>query len=126
MASTRAFWGLRLSATTKPRSRRTVRGRTRPLPARLESTTRTPRRRASTSASVSPGVVTPGGSDAAVRVRVAEHAEVRAPERLEPERRGLAHLACGLDLVVEEDEHAEPTRLLRSCNAHRIQEIEPG
>ena len=169
--------GVRLSATTKPRSRRTVRGSTRPLPARLDSTTSTPRRRACSSASPSAGVVTPGGSDAetiarapaatkasmaapsapaydvvistrgrsiaaahvelrggsvppgrlavdgdpTVGIRVAEHPEVGAAEGLQPERGSLGHLARGLDLVVEQDEHAEPARRRRSRHPHRVQ-----
>ena len=69
MARMRAFWGRRLSATTKPRSRSVVRGSTRPLPARLDSTTSTPCLRAWTRASFSAAVVTPGAIDATTIAR---------------------------------------------------------
>ena len=49
--------------------------------------------------------------DTAVGVGVAEHADVGAPEGLGPEGRRLGDLAGGLDLVVEDDEHAEAPRL---------------
>jgi hypothetical protein len=143
---------------------------------------RTPRRRASSSASVSAGVVTPGASaaetiarapaatkawiaapsapaydtrdvdarqvgapadielrvgrvashrppvdgDATVGIRVAQHPEVGAPEGLESQRGGLGDVARGLDLVVEEHQHAEPARLRRGGDAHGVQEVQRG
>ena len=86
-------------------------------------------RRPRTSNSVS-GRMTPRrpavDGDAAVGVGVAQHAEIRAPERLEAEGRGLGDLAGGLDLVVEDDEHAEPARLRRGGHADRAHEVHPG
>src|SRR5882672_5579295 len=66
----------------------------------------------------------PVDGDPTVRVGVAEHAEVRTAEGLEPERRRLRHLARSLDLVIEEHEHAETTSLGRSGHAYRVQEVE--
>ena len=182
MARMRAFWGRRLSAATKPRSRSVVRGSTRPLPgpARQHDQHAVP-------ACLEQGLVLRGGrhagrerrdddrpcagrdegidggavgagigvrdvdarqvsppphvelgirgmaprrpavdGDAAIGVGITQHAEVRAPERLESKGRGLGDLTGGLDLVVEDDEHAQPARLWRAGHADRAHEVHPG
>ena len=165
MASTRAFWGFRLSATTNPaRAARCGAGRAAPGPAREHDQDAAPARLLERLAlgrrrhargerrrddrpgarghegpdgrAVGAGVrrrdvharelgapahvelrrrrVAPHrpavDGDASVRVGVAEHADVRAAEGLEPEGGRLGDLAGGLDLVVQQHQHAEPAR----------------
>ena len=61
--------------------------------------------------------------DDAVAVDDAEHAVAARLERLEPQRVGLGHLARGVDLVVEHDQHALAARLRLGRHAEPLEQV---
>ena len=61
-----------------------------------------------------------------VAVDMTERAEIERAEGLHPVGRGLDHVAGGMDLVIEDGEHALAARLGRSGDAQRVDQIHPG
>ena len=57
---------------------------------------------------------------------MAERAEVGTAECLEATGGGLGDLARGLDLVIEQDEHAEPARFRARRGADGVHEVQAG
>jgi hypothetical protein len=61
--------------------------------------------------------------DAPVGVGIAEHADIRAAEGLEPQRRALRDVPRRLDLVVEHRQDPEAARFRRAGDAHGTDEV---
>ena len=57
---------------------------------------------------------------------MAERTEIEAAEGLHPIGRGLDHVAGGMDLIVEDDQHPLAARLRRPGDLQRVDQIGPG